>query len=271
MKSTIWHTSAVSAGILLSANQASFGFGGFLTTWRGIYPSSTSSGAVGCATCHVGTGGGNPWNAYGWSVRQAYIAGGRSNITTAIQSVEGNDADGDGSTNIIEITANTLPGWTKGNNNSSFFSNNTITTGNPPISTTTPLDPRKIITWILGQGLRGTDALESADPDQDGFTNREEYLFGGLANVPSSSPKPVVVPNGGVNPAFTVDVRVDDPEFTITPEWSPNLTEFFNSGFTTNVDGVSAFGGSYVRRRYETSLGSIESVFFRVEGAVAIP
>jgi len=224
---------------------------------------------VGCATCHVSTGGGNPWNAYGWSIRQAFVGG--NNITTAIRSVEENDADGDGSSNLIEITANTLPGWTEGNNNSYFDKNNTITTGNAPIATTTPLDPRKFVAWILGQGLRGDDALESSDPDMDGATNLEEYLFGGLANDPASSPKPVVILNEGASPGFTVDVRVDDPEFTITPKWSQNLTEFFNSGFTTNVDGVSAFGSSYVRRQYENSLGPIKSVFFRVEGTVAIP
>ncbi len=271
MNSKIWHASAVSAGLLLIANQTSFGFGGFLTTWSGIYPTSTSDDAVGCATCHVGTGGGNPWNAYGWSVRQAYRGSANFSITTAIQLVEGNDADGDGSSNLIEITANTLPGWTKGNNNSSFFSSGAITTGLPPISTSTPVDPRKIVSWILGQGLTGTDALESSDPDKDGATNREEYLFGGLAKDPSSSPRPVVTANGGANPSFIVDVRVNDPEFMITPKWSQNLAEFFNSGFTTNVDEASAFGSAYVRRRYETSLGSVESIFFRAQGVPTAP
>lgn len=170
----------------------------------------------------------------------------------------------------MEITAGTLPGWTEGNNNSYFFKNGTVTNGNAPVVTSN-LDPRKIVAWILGQGLTGQDALENSDPDKDGATNLEEYLYGGLAKDPSSSPKPVVLPNGGSNPAFTVDVRVDDPEFTITPKWSQNLTEFFNSGFTANIDGVSTLGTSYVRRRYETSLGPVNSIFFRVEGAATIP
>ncbi len=271
MKSTFSQTSAASAGILFMASQSLFGFSSFLTTWRGIYPASSSDNLVGCATCHQGTGGGNPWNAYGWSVRQAYYAAGQTNITTAIRSVEGNDADADGSSNFVEITANTLPGWTKGNNNTIYFKNGTITTGNAPISTTTPLDPRKIVAWILGQSLTGADAAETADPDNDGATNREEYLFGGLAKNPLSFPKPEVVPNGGSNPTFVVDVRLDDPEFTITPKWSENLTEFFNSGFTSPVDGVSTFGSSYVRRRYETSLSPINSIFFRIEGALVTP
>jgi hypothetical protein len=271
MKSNPWHPMLVSAGILLIATQSSFGFSSFLTTWRGIYPSSTSSNVVGCATCHVGTNGGNPWNAYGWSVRQAYNGSAGFNITTAIRSVEGNDADGDGSANMIEITANTLPGWKKGNVNIYYFKNATTTLGNAPIATTTPFDPRKIVTWILGQGLTGNNALEDADPDKDGATNRQEYLFGGMANNSTSFPRPVVTPNGGANPSFTVDVRVDDPEFTITPVWSQNLTSFFSNGFTTRVDGVSSFGTSYARRRYETNLGALNKVFFRVEGVLATP
>ncbi len=271
MKSNPWHPVLVSAGILLIAPQSSFGFSGFLTTWRGIYPSSTSSNVVGCATCHVGTGGGNPWNAYGWAVRQAYYGSAASNIVAAIRSVEGNDADGDGSTNLIEITANTLPGWRKGNVHISYFKNNTTTSGNAPISTTTALDPRKIVSWILGQGLTGNNALEDADPDKDGATNREEYLFGGMANNSASFPKPVVSSNGGANPSFTVDVRVNDPEFTITPKWSQNLTSFFSSGFTTRVDGVSSFGTSYALRRYETNLGGLDKVFLRAEGVLTTP
>ena len=270
MKSNRWYTLAVSAGILLITNQTSFGFSSFLNTWRGIYPTSTSDDAIGCATCHVSTGGGNPWNAYGWSVRQAYTGTSNSNITTAIRAVEGNDADGDGSANIVEIRANTLPGWTKGDFNSYFFKNGNVTNGNPPVVTSN-LDPRKIVAWILGQGLTGNDALEGSDPDKDGATNREEYLFGGLANNPLSSPKPLVIASGGVNPAFTVDVRVDDPEFTITPKWSQNLVDFFNSGFTSPTNGVSTFGSSYVRRRYETSLGPVNRIFFRVEGSVVTP
>lgn len=268
MNSNLLQSYAFGAGILLFASQPLFGFSGFLTTWRGIYPGSTSSNSVGCATCHQSTGGGNPWNAYGWSVRQAYYGAANFNITTAIRSVEANDADGDGSSNFVEITANTLPGWTKGNNNTIYFKNGTITPGNAPISTTTPLDPRKIVAWILGQGLAGANAAETADPDKDGATNREEYLFGGLANNPLSFPKPGVDPNGGSNPTFIVDVRVDDPEFTITPKWSENLTEFFNSGFSSNIDGVSTFGSSYVRRRHQTTLGTNNRVFFRIEGAI---
>jgi hypothetical protein len=124
------------------------------------------------------------------------------------------------------------------------------------------LDPRKFVAWILGQSLSGNDALESSNPNRDGVCNSEEYLFEALPNDPSTSAKPLVVPNGGVNPVFTIDVRVNDPEFTITPKWSRNLAQFFNSGFTSPVDGVSTFGNSDGRRQYQTSLGSMERIFF---------
>lgn len=81
----------------------------------------------------------------------------------------------------------------------------------------------------------------------------------------------MIAANGGTNPTFTVDVRINDPEFVITPKWSQNLTAFFNSGFTTPVNGTSIFGSAYVRRSYTTSLGPVSNIFFRMEGSLATP
>lgn len=255
--------------LFLLGTEVASAFSGFLTTWRGIYPGSSSSGdGVNCAICHQRTSGGNPWNAYGWSVRVAYYAGGRTNITAAILSVAADDADGDGSSNDVEIAANTQPGWTSGNNNTYFFKNNTTTTGNPPVSAGTA-DPRQVVGWILGRGLRGADALESADPDGDRSTNLEEYLFGGLPDDPKSFPQPKVLLDQVSGASFSIDIRTDDPEFVTTVRASEDLTDVNSVPATSWTDAASVFGPSYVRRKFDNPLDGAPRVFFRAEGATA--
>lgn len=256
---------AILAALLLSS-QVAGAFSGFLNTWRNTYPSSTTSAGGGnCAVCHQRTSGGNPWNAYGWAVRTEYLAGGRTDIVAAFLAVEDADSDGNGDSNLSEINANTLPGWTEGPNNTYFFKNGTTSDNNLPISQGTPDPVDAVAQWLASFNLSGEDAEESADPDQDRATNLEEYLFGGIPNDSQSFPALEVDPNGGDNPSFTIDVRVDDPNVTIAPMWSRNLVDFFDTDFTTTSDANSSFGPSYVRRTYNTSLSSESALFFRLE------
>ena len=42
-------------------------------------------------------------------------------------------------------------------------------------------------TWSAGYGLTGGDALRASDPDADGFSNLQEYLFGTTPNAPTGA------------------------------------------------------------------------------------
>ena len=59
-----------------------------------------------CNVCH-GSGGYSTWNPYGQAIRSL---GSGVAITTRMTNVESLDSDGDGFTNIAEITARTFPG-----------------------------------------------------------------------------------------------------------------------------------------------------------------
>jgi len=249
-------------------------FPGFLTQWETIYPSSTSSGAgVGCALCHASTGGGSPWNAYGWALRQEYRTNGAS-IIDAFHTVENLDSDGSGSSNLAEIEADTQPGWTAGPNNTLFFSNDSTSADNPPPAVVAAADPEAsdFTAWIAGFELPPAESSEASDPDKDGHTNHDEYVFGGLPDDASSFPRPAVDPNGGDHPAFTVDVRTNDPSLVVTPSWSSDLSgPFLDSEFTTTSDLPSPFGNDYVRRTFNTSLGGRPVLFFRASSSPAAP
>src|SRR5258706_4981 len=71
-------------------------------------PSSNSPLTSPCQLCHVSSGGGSSWNAYGSSLQQLGTA-----LCSAppFATVENLDADGLGGSNLAEINAGTQPGW----------------------------------------------------------------------------------------------------------------------------------------------------------------
>ena len=73
------------------------------------YPNSSTNGR--CATCHY-TNSNSNWNPYGQALRSAGAnCGNRSAFNAILASVENLDSDGEGTTNLEEITANAQPGW----------------------------------------------------------------------------------------------------------------------------------------------------------------
>jgi chitodextrinase len=82
----------------------------YLTEWSGLYPSSATDDNAGCLLCH-GSSTRN-LNPYGRSV--ALCSGASGAIETRIEAVEGQDADAQGDSNLVEINADTQPGWTVG-------------------------------------------------------------------------------------------------------------------------------------------------------------
>lgn len=107
---------ALVASLVLAPCVHVWGFAGYGDLWAEFYPAS-ASGNASCALCHNGFIL-NQWNAYGWDIRLGLDA--RLSISGAIRAAEAIDSDGEGSTNLEEINANTQPGWTYGPNNTIY-------------------------------------------------------------------------------------------------------------------------------------------------------
>ena len=139
--------------------------------WSAAYPGSSSltnaaAGGSQCLLCHQNIGGGQPYNQYGWNIRQDFIGG--NPIATAIANAEPLDSDGDpgGNSNLAEINANAQPGWTPGPNNTVFFNTGGTVSGQiPPGGIAGTLDPAAPVPFVgvfgqfvLGVGLAGAGA-----------------------------------------------------------------------------------------------------------------
>lgn len=132
----------------------------YLGTWQGVYPSSLSDdnviGGTGssCQLCHRDDNGNDPFNAYGWDLREEYEV--LFDMPAAIAAVGGDDSDGDGISNNDEIAADTQPGWTEGANNTIFFEDGSTQGGqSPPAAILGDLDPLSDPWMDLGNGLAG--------------------------------------------------------------------------------------------------------------------
>ena len=149
---------AVWAAGLASASGSTPLHGGILAAWNTEYPDSTTVAAANCQTCHQNPGGGSPWNAYGWSIRDGINDDGLS-IADAILAVESLDADGDGTSNIDEIEAGSQPGWTDGDANTMTDSNGVETAGVAPapgLDNLDPADPTSVTTTMQQTAVSNT-------------------------------------------------------------------------------------------------------------------
>lgn len=93
----------------------------FNKTWNEVYPNTTTStGDAGCAVCH-GNSTSN-LNAYGAELCRSFNGTVPADIANYLVSIEGVNSDNDvsGSTNLLEIQANSQPGWTTGTANSLY-------------------------------------------------------------------------------------------------------------------------------------------------------
>lgn len=108
--------------------------------WQTQYPASTSmtsmqtaTGAV-CQVCHRDASGGDPWNAYGWAVRENQGLG----LPGAFTAIESLDSDFEGNDNLTEINAGSQPGWAS-SGSLAYFKTGDIAPADPPA--VNPLDP----------------------------------------------------------------------------------------------------------------------------------
>ncbi len=140
-----------------------FAFPNILETWRITYPTSSSDDAN-CQLCHQNSGGGNGWNAYGWSIRGLINDEGET-IADAITLSEGSNSDVDPTraSNITETNGNSQPGWTLGANNTIFFKNDTTLANQTPPSLPTEIDPpARILDPIVG-GIAKSGSIRLED------------------------------------------------------------------------------------------------------------
>ena len=138
------------AVLMLTATQAG-AFPQTLNAWQDRYnPPSLSGDNADCQLCHVEANGGNPWNGYGWDLRDALADLGCDLNGNGVVSneeaffcveLDNSDNDGSGVDNVTEIGLDTQPGWTNGPNNSYFFRSGEIALDNPPPSGIGAVDP----------------------------------------------------------------------------------------------------------------------------------
>ena len=179
---------ALSAVALVAGPAAAFP--SFANAFRSIYPSSGSLDNVElgtgftCQLCHSDTGGGDPWNGYGWDIRIGLNSG--LDIDGAILAAEGLNSDQDptGSTNLEEILASTQPGWTDGNNNTDYFADGTTVNNQaPPGGILGDLDPVDCGTTYCGPSQNPANAaLISLDTCNSSSSSINVNLTNGPSN-----------------------------------------------------------------------------------------
>lgn len=241
---------------------------GFLNTWQSIYPTSLSDNNViagtgfSCQLCHRDVFGGNNFNAYGWRIRQFKNAGQSTSNAIISAGALDSDADPTGSTNAVEIAANTQPGWTDGPHNTTYTgSGSTQTNQLPPSGINGDLDP-PLPTWVdLGDGLAGTNGTPVLSGSGD--------LSGGspvgltLTNALPGAPAYLIMSLATLNAPFKGGVLVPDPSaplglfFPLAADGAGNLTigglwpvgiptgtVLYNQYWITDAGGPKGFAAS---------------------------
>ena len=161
----------------LFASPAANAFPGCDSFFAAAYPNSTTENLGGCQTCHQGQGGN--MNVYGRDLlANADAAAGSvcslDGFAAAARAVENADSDGEGNTNLVEINANTQPGWCDTTLNPTC----TNSGATPPNTTLDPVPANGIPVANPGGPYNGEagvtliqfDGSGSSDPDDDPLT-----------------------------------------------------------------------------------------------------
>ena len=123
------------ASCCLVSTSSALAFSFILVDWQDQYPNSLADTIPhnGCQLCHVNEAGASPWNAYGWSIREA-LQGSSGSNQQAFEDVEFENQDGDpiAANSFDEIIRNFQPGWTAGNSNTHFFKDGSEAANMPP-------------------------------------------------------------------------------------------------------------------------------------------
>lgn len=158
----------------------------------------------------------------------------------------------------IDESSDTALGYNDGSSGSTFGSPNLFA----PIGSVvdraqdfTPFIPESSAfnDFLALNGLAG--AAPGQDSDNDGFTNFDEYIFGGNPADPASRPFQLFDPIAGT---LTMNVRTDDPLYSVVGQQSTDLENWVTSDLVVS-DDPSPLGTDFVLRKltYDGGAGRI--------------
>ncbi len=225
----------------LFASPAANAFPGCDGLFAATYPNSTTENQGGCQTCHQAQGGN--LNVYGRDLQRNVdpnvgLVCASSGFGFAARAVEAIDSDGEGTSNLDEIAANTQPGWCDTQN--AGCSNSA---GTPP---NVPLDPAPAnnppvadaggpYSGEAGSTLIQFDGSGSSDPDGDALAF--EWEFGDGSTATGMMPTHTYAAAGN----FEVKLVVDDGQ----ARSAQSITSAAISAPPVNLAPVANPGGPY--------------------------
>ena len=222
-------------------------YSGCLSSFNTKYPDSQTEDLGGCTTCHQSSSNLN-LNVYGADVRSNLPQTGWNGscpaeaLAIALIAVEGLDSDGEGNTNLVEITASTQPGWCVPSANANCATS--------PLPASVQLDPapappaNAVPTAVAGGPYSGTagttliqfDGSASSDPDVDD-TLTFAWDFGDGSSGSGMMPTHTYLTDG----TFPVTLVVNDGQ----ADSEPSSTTAIISAPQTNLAPTANPGGPY--------------------------
>ena len=136
--------------------------------------------------------------------------------------------------------------------------------GNFSLSINVAPAPTAYETWATSYGLTGADSLPSADPDEDGFTNRQEYSFGTNPVIPTGALLSTSTVGGNLVVSFCTRL---DQNYDVQTTSNLSTSAFSNNSTLTNSVSVSGNQSGvemgYLRKEFSIT-PSGERNFYRV-------
>ena len=209
------------------------------------YPDSQTASEGGCQTCHQVSGAGD-FNVYGRDLADFGAAGAGPactsvDVAAALVAVEAIDSDGEGNSNIVEITVNAQPGWCVDSQGSTCASS----AGAPPNILLDPLPANAAPVAVAGgpyTGEAGTTLIQfdgsgSSDPDGDDLNLMFAWDFGDGSTGDGMSPTHTYGNAGN----FQVTLVVNDGQI----DSDASVTSAAITAPAVNIAPVADPGGPY--------------------------
>jgi glucose/arabinose dehydrogenase len=192
-----------------------------LSTFNAFYPTSQSGNQAQCQLCHIASGGGSSWNAYGNALRASGM-----NLAAA----EAVNSDGVAGNNLQEILASSQPGWCNP------ATPGCVNPGAPPAVTLDSftsvepdilLSPAAVAFGIINPTTSRTTTLTVLNNGQNPLTITATFLQdlafpalpanaapSGVLLMTGGNPQTLVIPGGGVHQLqFSFDPAVFTPDY----------------------------------------------------------
>lgn len=233
--------------IIIGFSTAAYAGPGCVTIFLDKYPATQTYANGGCQACHQAATGGSTFNVYGIDLRNNGAAGAgfncaAGNFLAALGAVEGMDSDGEGNSNLVEITAGTQPGWCEEAPGSGCANG----PGVPPNVQLDPASANNIPVADAGgpySGEAGTTLIQfdgSASNDLDNDPLTYAWDFGDGNGAAGMMPTHTYASAGN----FTVSLVVNDG----FADSEPSVTSAAISAPVANLAPVADPGGPYSGR-----------------------